>query len=66
MDGVGNSTFTYVNPEYACIVEILVRDSAWSSTYDSNEVIPNGAGEHHHPAVSRSLYCGEVEEMAGE
>jgi len=42
-NGVGNVTFTGLDPRRTYIVD-LVRDAAWNSTSDSRERAANGAG----------------------
>ena len=43
-NGVGNATFTGLVPGRTYIVELLVRDAAWNSTYDSRERAADGGG----------------------
>ena len=43
-NGVGNATFTGLVPGRTYIVELLVRDAAWNSTYDNRERAADGGG----------------------
>ncbi len=44
VNGVGNVTFTDLDPERTYIVELLVRDNAWNSRIERREIYPNGQG----------------------
>ena len=43
-DGVGNATFTNLDPEQTYIIELFVRDPAWNNRSEFRERVPNGAG----------------------
>jgi len=43
-NGVGNATFTGLDPRRTYIVDLVVMNAAWNSTYDSRERVANVAG----------------------
>jgi hypothetical protein len=43
-NGQGNVSFTDLDPGKTYLVELLVRDAAWNSRYDSRERVPDGSG----------------------
>ncbi len=44
VNGVGNVTFTDLDPKRTHIVALLVRDNAWNSRIERREGYPNGMG----------------------
>ncbi len=44
VNGVGNATFTDLDPRRTYIVELLVQDNPWNSRIESREGYSNGMG----------------------